>query len=437
MAFSFPSNPTLNQTYTFNSSIWTFNGKGWSKAATGGASVTAGSTAPASPTEGAMWLENESGDLYVYGGGNWILAGGSGGNSFSGSYTDLIDKPTITSVLPATVSDQVNTSTGYFDLPSGNTAQRPASATAGALRLNTETNYLEIYNGTGWVQLQYAGSMLSASYTGATASTDGNYRVLVYNGSGTFTTTLAPVGTTVEYLVIAGGGGGGGSWGSGGGGAGGYLAGTLSPAASTTYTITVGAGGVAGAWQGAASANGADSVISATGLTTITAIGGGRGGSEDPGYNALTGGSGGGGSNGTSQSNGLGAAGTTGQGNAGANGSGPYISGGGGGGSGSAGFIPTTSSAGTGGAGTASAITGTAVTRAGGGGGGAHSSTYQTGGTGGSGGGANGGSYGGLPGAATVNTGSGGGGAAGRQSIDGSVGTNGASGVVILRYRFQ
>ena len=46
------------------------------------------------------------------------------------------DKSTIT-VSPAAISDQANTSTGYFDIPSGTTAQRPSSPNSGYIRLNT------------------------------------------------------------------------------------------------------------------------------------------------------------------------------------------------------------------------------------------------------------------------------------------------------------
>lgn len=46
-----------------------------------------------------------------------------------------------------------STSTGYFDLPSGTTAQRPSSPNAGFVRFNTSTNKYEGYNGTAWGQL--------------------------------------------------------------------------------------------------------------------------------------------------------------------------------------------------------------------------------------------------------------------------------------------
>ena len=64
--------------------------------------------------------------------------------------------------------------------------------------------------------------------TGGTITTDGDYKVHVFNSSGTFEVTTLGDGN-VRSLIIAGGGGGGTS----GGGAGGYLA-----TASTTLTLS-------------------------------------------------------------------------------------------------------------------------------------------------------------------------------------------------------
>ena len=58
----------------------------------------------------------------------------------------------VVAVTPTAVSDQDNTSTGYFDLPSGTTAQRPASPTNGMIRYNTTRNTLEYYNNS-WVDV--------------------------------------------------------------------------------------------------------------------------------------------------------------------------------------------------------------------------------------------------------------------------------------------
>lgn len=141
----------------------------------------------------------------------------------------------------------MTTATGAFALPSGTTAQRPASATNGMIRYNSETAVLEGYINGAWVTVKGA-----APYS-------------------------------VSYVMVAGGGAGG-SWG-GGGGAGGYLSGTSSLSVGTTYTFTVGAGGAAVTGNGAQGNNGSNSTA-----FSLTSIGGGGGGGGNAG---LSGGSGG------------------------------------------------------------------------------------------------------------------------------------------------
>jgi hypothetical protein len=96
MAQNFPSNPTLNTTYTVNNESWTYDGSGWARAiaATGSgilpsvsgntgrylttdgstiswgavtsSSVTVSDTAPASPTNGNIWFDSTKLNTYVY-----------------------------------------------------------------------------------------------------------------------------------------------------------------------------------------------------------------------------------------------------------------------------------------------------------------------------------------------------------------------------------
>lgn len=56
----------------------------------------------------------------------------------------------VTPPTPTAVSDQVNTSTGYFDVPAGTTAQRPVSPNVGMIRYNTTLGFLEQYTEDGW-----------------------------------------------------------------------------------------------------------------------------------------------------------------------------------------------------------------------------------------------------------------------------------------------
>jgi len=242
----------------------------------------------------------------------------------------------------------------------------------------------------------------------------------------------APQSYPTDFLVIAGGGSGSGNYYGGGGGAGGYRnsfnsetsgGGGSSETAlqlvkGTTYTITVGAGAAAG--NDTTGFQGSNSLISGTGITTITSTGGGAGARY---ANAGGAGGSGGGASGPGQSGG---AGTTNQGFAGGNGAGGTAGGGGGAGAVGANAVASTSS-GNGGTGVTSNITASGVVRAGGGGGASDGSSF-TPGTGGSGGGGNGGNNS-AGGAGTVNTGSGGGGG----SRPGDAGGTGGSGVVVLR----
>jgi len=211
-------------------------------------------------------------------------------------------------------------------------------------------------------------------------NTDGQHVRIVYSGAtqgwiptvDDDVTLETPQSYDAEYLVVAGGASGSSSRG-GGGGAGGYLTnfgGTaigLSP--GTTYTITVGAGG-----SGVSSArgnNGNNSVISGSGFSTITAIGGGTGGfnATDPDKLGVDGGSGGGGA-GSSSGDLSGGSGTSPQGNDGGDGfSSSNHGSGGGGGSASAGGNGSSPAGGNGGNGTSNSITGSAVYYGAGGGG--------------------------------------------------------------------
>jgi hypothetical protein len=248
----------------------------------------------------------------------------------SGSYNDLTNKPTIPTVSIAAVSDQNNTSTGYLDLPTGTTAQRPVSPNSGYIRYNTTLSQLELYDGTEWVVVKS-----SFAATGGSVTDSVGYRYHTFTSSGTFTVTKGT--NNIQYLVVGGGGGSTGRYG-GGGGAGGYIASTAL-VSSGTISISIGGGGAAGGPSGQSSRGQSGSNTTVSGLISHTAIGGGAGGATDGNKTGLSGGSGGGGSNGTNSSGagGEGGSGTAGQGNSGGNGLGgglgsyDYKSGGGGG----------------------------------------------------------------------------------------------------------
>jgi hypothetical protein len=134
MPIQFPSNPTLNQTYVYNGTTWTWLGNLWSKAGAGvssgggGASVTVSNAAPSSPTTGALWIDSEYGDLNGYVGNSWITLGGGGGTpDFTQINTNIYTRGTISSNIPFYIARNIITSD--FTVPAGFNAQTPGPVT--------------------------------------------------------------------------------------------------------------------------------------------------------------------------------------------------------------------------------------------------------------------------------------------------------------------
>jgi hypothetical protein len=144
---------------------------------------------------------------------------------------------TLPVVTPAQVSDQNNTSTGYFSIPIGTTAQRPAGPSLGAMRWNSNTSSMEVFIG-------------SSTWVNVASSTVPNY--------------------TIQYLAVAGGGSGGASYAGSGGGGGGFLAAQATVVSGTAYSITIGAGGASAPASAGYGANGSNTTFGAF----ATSIGG-------------------------------------------------------------------------------------------------------------------------------------------------------------------
>jgi hypothetical protein len=273
-----------------------------------------------------------------------------------------------------------------------------------------------------------------ANVTGSTTTQNNvdGYKVIQFTTVGTYDVSFNKT-LNIEVLVVAGGGGGGYQCGGGGGGGGVIYNNSYGVTSNTNITVTVGAGGTG--YSDAA--NGGNSVCG-----TLTAIGGGRGGSSNGGQPLSTGKPGGSGG-GSCFSIGLGSlqggVGTTGQ---GFNGGSSYINkntsysdadtsySGGGGGAGSAGGNADNTICGNGGVGASYSITGSPIIYGGGGGGGCarFSTTYGRGGLGGGGNGTNDSSTTTTAGTNGLGGGGGGGGFSAKN------GANGGSGVVIIRY---
>lgn len=99
----------------------------------------------------------------------------------------------------ATLKNTIIDDTGYLQLPSGTTAQRPVTPTSGYMRWNTTESYVEVYNGTDWANIggtnqttpvlsgliYYIDAGISTSYNGGTTANDisgNNGSLTLYNG---------------------------------------------------------------------------------------------------------------------------------------------------------------------------------------------------------------------------------------------------------------
>lgn len=294
----------------------------------------------------------------------------------------------------------------------------------------------------------------SPKATGGEESVVGGYRIHKFLSNGTLNVTRSG---NMEVLVVAGGGGGGTNMGGGGGG-GGVLANPSFPVNAGSVTVTVGAGGN-GAPAGVCNTSpchpsvpGNNGENSAFG--SLTAIGGGAGGTSPSSLGIAAGSNGGSGGGASGYTNNStiyqGGNGVPGQGFKGGDQGSAYYSGGGGG----AGGAGTSGNAQAhGGPGILNSILGTAYYWGGGGGGAAY--TLPTGGNGGIGGGG-GGAVGITTGGAGLNNGSpggggcsvchantpggdagantGGGGGGGAHYYSGNKGGDGGSGIVVVKY---
>ena len=332
----------------------------------------------------------------------------------------------------------------------------------------------DIHDSTANVQ----GAQFVAATGGNATLTVGDFKTHVFTADGTFCVSSAgnaAGSNSVEYFVVAGSGASGRSgdlngYASGGGGAGGFRLRSTAPGSNsplnatsnvpvtaTGFPVTVGGGG-------AQYTNGSNSVFS-----TITSAGGGVGGITapcGPSLDRVTGNNGGSGGGGSSYNPGCtpgpGGTGNTPpvsppQGNNGGSGASAFSNtvGGGGGGAGAAGAngAPVPEGAGGNGGigsyiadpfigptapsyGTPGPVSSVRYFAGGGGGGSGYPGGTGCGGSGGAGGGGAGGGPAPNPGgtAGTVNTGGGSGGSRGNPATNAVAG---ASGIVMIRYKFQ
>ena len=111
MAINFPTSPSVNDIHTSGDMSWKWDGSSWEAV-----------------FETNIPIPSQSGQA-----GEYLQTDG----------TTMTWEPVVSGGNPTTVSDQANTSTGYFDIPSGTDAQRPGSPGTGMLRYNSDQTQLE------------------------------------------------------------------------------------------------------------------------------------------------------------------------------------------------------------------------------------------------------------------------------------------------------
>ena len=175
-----------------------------------------------------------------------------------------------TKIIPGVLDLNATGADKGLKMPSGTELNRPTDAT-GQIRNNTNetsegsASAMEYYNGTEWKVISCTGLPMA-------------YLVVAGGGSSQLANADGPAAGGAGGLRT--------SYGSTSGG--GASAESDISLAAGTYTITVGAGGAANSYN-----NGSDSSISATGITTLTSLGGGASGGTSN-RDGSAGGSGGG-----------------------------------------------------------------------------------------------------------------------------------------------
>lgn len=155
-----------------------------------------------------------------------------------------------------------------------------------------------LLNVTGYtLNTNYTITYVDSSNNSSGSPTLTGYTIYRFTGTGITGTVTPNFDASINYLV-AGGGGGGGSgntgWFGSGGGAGGYRAGDFRFVRNTSYDVIVGAGGTFTASNNASGTNGGSSRLGVVGASGITSSGGGGG----PGISSSSSNSGGSGSGG-------------------------------------------------------------------------------------------------------------------------------------------
>ncbi len=142
MAINFPDSPSVNDIHTSGDMSWKWDGTTWK------ATITTSQPIPSQTGQAGEYLQTDGTAM------SWEAVDALPSQTGQAGEFLQTDGTNATWEPAGGGYDVATTSTGYFDIPAGTTAQRPGTPATGNMRWNTTDEALEHYGGStaGWVQ---------------------------------------------------------------------------------------------------------------------------------------------------------------------------------------------------------------------------------------------------------------------------------------------
>lgn len=188
----FDSAPTANSEIVVQNAI--FAGSGGTTSS-GVATVTVSSSAPASPSDGALWLDNDNGKLAVYLGGGWIEVSSGAVNYTASAFVSNGDIATSANINAANVIASTAVYAAQYFYTNG------APFVGGSTVVSGGSANISVYNNNSLVASNIAGISISGVDANASVISNGIVQVKI-GEQGTIASNSAAVsvGTTVTQL---------------------------------------------------------------------------------------------------------------------------------------------------------------------------------------------------------------------------------------------